>query len=151
VIPIATLVVLYQKNFWFDGGVIGTVAAQEGVGPRGLPIMMAGSLVAVLLFSVGLMRCWHRISAMRLVRRPTLFLIVCFMVLVVAGESPITAGEPRVLIWSVTLAFVPYLRFLAYALGDLGTGQQAPTSHFLGLFHPFWANSPVPFGKGVTY
>src|SRR5581483_679812 len=52
VIPIATLVVLYQKNFWFDGGVIGTVAAQEGVGPRGLPIMMAGSLVAVLLFSV---------------------------------------------------------------------------------------------------
>jgi D-alanyl-lipoteichoic acid acyltransferase DltB (MBOAT superfamily) len=73
------------------------------------------------------------------------------MVLVGAGQSPITAGEPRVLIWSLTLAFVPYLWFLAYALGDLGTGQQAPSSHFLGVLHPFWANSPVPFGKGVTY
>jgi hypothetical protein len=76
---------------------------------------------------------------------------VCFMVLVLLAESPIAEGEPRVLLWSLTLAFLPYLWFLAYALADLAGGQQAPTAHFLGVFHPFWSNSPVPFGKGVSY
>ena len=131
---------------------IATVAAQEGVGPPlGLPLVMAGSLVTILLFSICVMRFWHRISAIRCLRRPTLSLIVCCMVLVLLAESPITEGEPRVLLWSLTLAFLPYFWFLAYALGDLAAGQQAPTAHFLGVFHPFWSNSPVPFGKGVSY
>lgn len=151
VIPVATLVVLYQKSFWFDESVVATVAAQEGVGARlGLP-MMAGSLLAVLLFAVCLITFWPRISAFRPLRRPTLFLIACFMILVIAGQSPISGGVPRVLLWSLTLAFLPYLWFLAYALGDVAAGQRAPTAQFLGVFHPFWANSPVPFGKGVTY
>lgn len=152
VIPVATLIVLYQRNFWLSEGVVATVAAQEGRGPYpGLPFVMAGSLAAVLLFSVFVMKFWGRISAIRLLRRPTLTLMVCFMVLVLAAESPIAGGDARVLLWALTLAFVPYLWFLAYALGDIAAGQQAPTAQFLGVFHPFWSNSPVPFGKGVTY
>jgi hypothetical protein len=152
VIPLATLVVLYLKNFCISDDLVATVASQEGIADRlSIPMVMAGSLGLVLLFSVCLVKFWREISSIRFLRRPTLFLISCFMILVLTAESPVTGGALRVLLWSLTMAFLPYLWFLAYALGDIAAGHRAPASHFLGVFHPFWSNSPVPFGKSVAY
>ena len=86
-----------------------------------------------------------------LARSTALALIAGFIALVIAAQSPIAAGVPRVLLWSFLMTLVPYLWFLAYALADTGTLNRTAFWQHLGVFHPFWGASLTPFGKGLSY
>jgi hypothetical protein len=151
-IPLATLLMLYQSGFFVETGVLARVADQEGVASQiNQPVLLVGMLVLVFLLCSGLLQFWHRIIAIPPFRRSTLCLIVGFLGLVLVAQSPVVAGMPRVLLWSFLMTFLPYFWFLAYALPDAGTRERAPFWQHLGVFHPFWGSTLTPFGKGLSY
>jgi hypothetical protein len=151
-IPLATLLLLYQNGFWVDVGLVGRVAEQEGVANQiNQPLLFCAMLALVFLLFSCLLAFWHRLVAFPLLRRSTLCLILCFVSLVLLAQSPIVAGVTRVLLWSFLMTSLPYVWFLAYALADAGGREQAPFWQRLGFFHPFWGSTLTPFGKGLSY
>lgn len=151
-IPLATLLLLYQNGFWVDVGLVERVAAQEGVADQiSQTLLHAGMLALFFLLCSGLLIFWHRIVLIPLFRRPTLCLIVLFLGLVLVAQSPVAAGVPRVLLWSFLMTFLPYLWFLAYALAGAGSRERPAFWQHLGVFHPFWGSTLTPFGKGLSY
>jgi hypothetical protein len=151
-IPLATLLMLYQNGFFVETGVVARVADQEGIASGiNQPLLISGMLLLIFLLCSGLLQFWHRIVAIPLFRRSTLCLIAGFLGLVLAAQSPLVAGLPRVLLWSFLMTFLPFFWFLAYALADAATSQRAPFWQHLGVFHPFWGSTLTPFGKGLSY
>jgi hypothetical protein len=151
-IPLATLLLLYQNGFWVDVGLVERVAEQEGVANQISQTMLyAGMLALVFCLFSCLLIFRHRIVALPLFRRSTLCLIVFFLTVVLVAQSPLAAGVPRVLLWSFLMTFLPYLWFLAYALADVGSKQRPAFWQHLGVFHPFWGSTLTPFGKGLSY
>ena len=151
-IPLATVLLLYQNGFWIDTGLVARVAEQEGVtGQIDQPLLFAAMLAVVFVFCVVLLLSWHRLRAVSFFRRSTLWLVLLFLGLVVVAQPPFTSGVQRVLLWSFLMTLLPYFWFLAYALADAATQQAAPFWQRLGVFHPFWGSTLTPFGKSVSY
>jgi hypothetical protein len=151
-IPLATLLLLYRHGFWVDVDLVQRVVEQEGLANQiNQPLLFSGMLALVLVLCSCLLIFWPRIVAIPLFRRSTLCLISGFIALVIAAQSPIAAGVPRVVVWSFLVTFLPYLWFLAYALADVGTLDRTPFWQHLGVFHPFWGSTMTPFGKGLSY
>ena len=151
-IPAATLVLLWKNGFWVDTGLVQRVVEQEGLANQvNQSLLFFGMLALVLALCSCLLVFWPRIVAIPFFRRSTLCLIAGFIALVIAAQSPIAAGVPRVLLWSFLMTLVPYLWFLAYALADTGTLNRTAFWQHLGVFHPFWGASLTPFGKGLSY
>ena len=151
-IPLATLLLLYQNGFWVDVSLVERVAEQEGVGNQiSQALLSAGMLALIFLLYSCLLTFWHRIVVIPLFRRPTLCLIVFFLGLVLVAQSPIAVGVLRVLLWSFLMTFLPYFWFLAYALAGAGNREQPAFWQHLGVFHPFWGSTLTPFGKGLSY
>ena len=151
-IPAATLVLLWKNGFWVDTGLVQRVVEQEGLANQvNQSLLFFGMLALVLALCSCLLVFWPRIVAIPFFRRSTLCLIAGFIVLVIAAQSPIAVGVPRVLLWSFLMTLVPYLWFLAYALADTGTLNRTAFWQHLGVFHPFWGASLTPFGKGLSY
>lgn len=151
-IPLATLLLLYQNGFWVDVGLVARVAEQESVANQiNQPLLFSAMLALVFFLFSCLLAFWHRLVVMPLLRRSTLCLILCFVSLVLLAQSPLVAGVTRVLVWSFLMTSLPYLWFLAYALADAGGREQAPFWQRLGVFHPFWGSTLTPFGKGLSY
>jgi hypothetical protein len=151
-IPLATLLLLFKNGFWVDVSLVQGVIAQEGLASQiNQPLLFAGMLALVAGLCSCLLVFWPRIVAIPFFRRSTLCLIAGFVVLVVAAQSAMAAGMPRVLLWSFLATLLPYLWFLAYALADIVTLQRTAFWQHLGVFHPFWGASLTPFGKGLAY
>jgi hypothetical protein len=151
-IPAATLLLLWKNGFWVDVGLVQRVVEQEGLANQiNQPLLFFGMLALVLVLCSCLLVFWPRIVSIPLFRRSTLCLISGFIALVIAAQSPIAAGMPRVLLWSFLVTLLPYLWFLAYALADTGTLDRTPFWQHLGVFHPFWGSTLTPFGKGLSY
>ena len=151
-IPVATLLLLYRHGFWVDVDLVQRVIEQEGLTSEiSRPLLFSGTLAAVLALCSCLLIFWPRMVAIPLFRRSTLCLISGFIVLVVAAQSSIAAGVPRVVLWSFLMTLLPFLWFLAYALADVGSLVRMPFWQHLGVFHPFWGSTMTPFGKGLSY
>jgi len=107
----------------------------------------------VLLLCIASIHFARRITVIPPLRRSTLCLVVFFLGLVLIAQSSVSAGLPRVFLWAFLMTFVPYIWFLAYAVKDAGatTAERVPAWRYLGFFHPFWASTPTPFGKGLAY
>jgi hypothetical protein len=151
-IPLATLLLMYQNGFWIDVGLVERVAEQEGVANQfSQPLLNAGMLGLVFSLFSCLLIFRHRIVAIPLFRRSTLCLIGFFLGLVLVAQSPVAAGVPRVVLWSFLMTLLPYLWFLAYALADVGGKERPAFWQHLGVFHPFWGSTLTPFGKGLAY
>jgi hypothetical protein len=151
-IPLATLLLLYKNGFWVDVDLVRGVVAQEGLSNQiNQPLLFLGTLALVVVLCSSLLVFWPRIVVIPLFRRSTFCLISGFVALVIAAQSPIAAGMPRVLLWSFLATLLPYLWFLAYALADVGTLGRTRFWQHLGVFHPFWGSTLTPFGKGLSY
>jgi hypothetical protein len=152
VIPLATLLLLCKHGFWVDIELLEHVVEQEGLANQiSQPLLFSETLALVVALCSCLLIFWPRIVAIPLFRRSTLCLISGFIALVIAAQSPMAAGVPRVLLWSFLVTVLPYLWFLAYALADVGTLQRTSFWQHLGVFHPFWGSTLTPFGKGLSY
>jgi hypothetical protein len=151
-IPLATLLLLCKNRFWIDIDLVQRVIEQEGLTNQiNRHLLFPGMLALVLVLCSCLVAYWPRIVVIPLFRRSTLCLIAGFIALVIAAQSPIAAGMPRVLLWSFLATLLPYLWFLAYALADVGAPNRPPFWQHLGVFHPFWGSTLTPFGKGLSY
>ena len=152
-IPLTTLAFLVLHGFWVDVGAIRRIVSQEGLMDRvNVAWLFPGMLPPVFVASWLLIASWPRLAIMPILRRPTLCLIVGLTTLAAIAELPITAGLPRVILWSLLLTAQPYLWFMAYALADArASKRENPAWQRLGVFHPFWGASLTPFGKGKAY
>jgi len=151
-VALATLLFLCRHAFWIDTALIRDIVHQEGLADRiDMGLLLPGVLATVVLAVTGLLTLWPRLAGGALARFPTTVLIAAVFGLAIAAQSPVAAGLPRVLLWSLLLAFQPYLWFLAYALADRHMLTDRPLWQHLGVFHPFWGSSMTPFGKGLSY
>jgi hypothetical protein len=148
-IAVMTWLLLYRSGFWFNAAFIEHLAAQEGVADRITEPLLQSSMLAFtfVLFS-GLLLL--RRGTPRALPRPTLALLTAFLGLVFTTQLPLTAGLPRVLLWSFLMTAQPFLWFMAYALAD-ASKERAPIWQHFGVFHPFWGSTLTPFGKGLAY
>lgn len=151
-IPLATLLLLYANGFWVNTAAVQDVIRQEGLSNRLDAVrLIDGSVLAFAAACSVLMAMWPRLSSLPVLRRPTLCLILLFVMLAVVAQSPVATGLPRALLWSFVLVFQPYLWFLAYALPERDQATRRPVWQHLGVFHPFWGSTATPFGKGLSY
>ncbi|WIW49151.1 hypothetical protein ML401_14005 [Bradyrhizobium sp. 62B] len=145
----ATVLLLYRSGFLIDRAFLERVAVNEGVADRiHQPLLEAVTLLAVFALFAGLLAMQG--SAGTALRRPTLSLVLAFLGLVALTQAEMTAGMPRVLLWSFLMTSQPYLWFLAYGLADAGR-TPSPIWQRLSVFHPFWGSSLTPVGKGLSY
>ncbi|WP_027556965.1 hypothetical protein [Bradyrhizobium sp. Cp5.3] len=148
-ILLATSLLLYRSGFLVDTPLLERLAAQEGVTDRiSQPLLQSAMLTLVFALFSGLLVLQG--NAATALRRPTMCLLLGFLGLVLATQSTLTVGMPRVLLWSFLVTCQPYLWFLAYALADAGK-EQSPVWQKLSVFHPFWGATLTPFGKGLSY
>ena len=151
-IPLATLLLLCKYRFFFNFALLHRVVQQEGLENQVNSFALSSaSLTLVAVLCCSLLILWPRLAVRPAFRRSTFGLITGFLALVVAAQSPIAAGLPRVLLWSFLIAFMPFLWFLAYALADVAGLKRNPFWRHLGVFHPFWGSTLTPFGKGLSY
>jgi hypothetical protein len=148
-IAFGTWLLLYRHGFWFDMAFVERIASQEGVGDR-LNEQMLQPTMLVFVFALFTILLILRHRAASMLPRPTLFLVISFLVLVCATQLTITAGMPRVLIWSFLMTIQPFFWFVGYALADIGK-EGAPIWRHFSVFHPFWGSTLTPFGKGLSY
>jgi hypothetical protein len=148
-IALGTLLLLYRNGFWFDTPFLERLATQEGIADWiGEPLLRSAMLtLALALFSCLLVLRRRSPAALS---RPTLCLLMSFLGLLLATQSTVTAGMPRVLIWSLLMTVQPYLWFLVYALAEVGK-ERAPVWQHFSVFHPLWGSTLTPFGKGLSY
>ena len=108
------------------------------------------SLSVFLLFAWASLRYTRRFKEHFYARRPVLSLLGGVVVLyVVASNMP--AGPWRDAAWAAALCFKGYIWFLAYAILDQRSRERSPDIVQLGVQHPFWGSSNVPFGKGAAF
>lgn len=151
VIPFATLLLLVLGGFLVDIELVTRVASQEGIAGLDPSLLAAGMIAAVFVLCVGALKIYVHLAPLAWFRWPALFLSACFLSLVLLAESPVSAGMPRLLLWSFLAAVLPYLWFLAYALGETVTRGPPSVAQQLGVFHPFWGSTLTPFGKSASY
>jgi hypothetical protein len=148
-IALGTLLLLYRNGFFFDTPLLERLAAQQGY-----PSWISEPLLrsAMLISAVGLFSCllMLRRRASWVLSHPTLVLLVSFLGLLATTQEPVTAGVPRLLIWSLLMTVQPYLWFLIYALAEVGKDDTPVWQHF-SVFHPLWGSTLTPFGKGLSY
>lgn len=84
-------------------------------------------------------------------RRPLLFLLGGFAVLIVlASQTPAGAPYYRPL-WGFILLFTTYVWFIGYSLLDSNAPNHDGFVLQLGTYRPFWGSSNTPFVKGAAY
>ena len=83
-------------------------------------------------------------------RRPVWTLLVVAFVLLFASCGGLLHGMARVLTWSMLVTYCAYVWFLAYALLDQSAKARSGDAVQLGLLHPFWGATTLPYGKGAA-
>jgi len=84
-------------------------------------------------------------------RRPVLFLLVGFSLLIVCGCLTTKFGFVSNLIWKMVSAFAPFLWFIGYALMDRSANIKADSSLEIASLYPLWGSTYIPFPKGAAY
>jgi hypothetical protein len=151
VIPFATWMILYREGFLFSTGLTAIVATREGVeSQNNFRVLHLLIPLAVFLLSAGVIYSARRFRDTFFFRRPIVCLIALFVAMVLVAESSAMHGMQRVILWSFVGTFVRYFWFLGYAVLEVAR-ESPPILAQLGMFHPFWGSTNVPFGKNVTY
>lgn len=117
-----------------------------------LPHKAASFLFATLyvLFAFCSLYYVRRFNSHPYARHPALILI-CTTLMISIGAFYLPLGDTRNQAWTVILIFKGYIWFLAYAIHDQRSRDRSPDLIQLGLFHPFWGSTNVPFGKGAAF
>ena len=84
-------------------------------------------------------------------RRPILFLLVGFTLLILCASVTPHANRYYGLMWALVGTWAAYLWFIAYALTDRTASLQSDGTLELATFHPLWGSTNVPFPKGANY
>ena len=83
-------------------------------------------------------------------RRPVWVLMSLAFALLLASSAGLLHGMARVLTWSMLVTYCAYVWFLAFALLDQSAKARSSDSVQLGMLHPFWGSTTLPYGKGAA-
>jgi hypothetical protein len=112
--------------------------------------------LALLIYGLYLLLAWGTLIYVRqrpdslAARRPILLLILGAFALLFLSSGGLMDGAWRVLIWSFLIIYCAYMWFFAYALIDQSSRTRSSDSMQLGMFHPFWGSTTLPYGKGAA-
>ncbi len=132
------------------GAVIGTLKAtlNFGAGFTLKPVVMD---LAVMALGMMLFWCARRWPQSRFGRRPIVFLLSGFGLLILCASSVPAAGRIGVFLWSAIGAAVTYVWFIAYALTDKSAKPAQEATVELAALRPVWGSTATPFPKGAAY
>jgi hypothetical protein len=83
-------------------------------------------------------------------RRPVLITVTLAFVLLFASCGGWLHGMARVFTWSFLITYCAYMWFLTFALLDQSAKARSGDAVQLGLLHPFWGSTTLPYGKGAA-
>jgi len=83
-------------------------------------------------------------------RRPVWVLMSLAFALLLASCGGLLHGMARVLTWSMLVTYCAYVWFLAFALLDQSAKARSSDAVQLGMLHPFWGSTTLPYGKGAA-
>jgi hypothetical protein len=84
-------------------------------------------------------------------RRPIVFLLSGFTLMIVLGCALSRGTFSYRLVWDSVGVAATYVWFIGYALMDRNADPRTETSLELASFHPLWGSTSTPFPKGATY
>lgn len=92
--------------------------------------------------------CWPK-SAFG--RRPLVFLLSGFSLLIVAAAFVSPDSLSSSVLWALVAAMAGYVWFIAYALSDRNSKPRNDAALELASFRPLWGSTNTPFPKGAAY
>jgi hypothetical protein len=116
------------------------------------PSIRTSILIVLILVLAGLLfQCANWWPRSRYGRRPLLFLLSGFSILIVL-TSRISAAAPYYrALWDFTLLFAAYVWFIGYSLLDRNAANRDSFGLQLGTYRAFWGSTNTPFVKGAAY
>jgi len=120
------------------------------VQPDNVPLVV-GLKLGVVAAGIVLFWCARRWPQSWFGRRPIVFLLSGFSLLIVLA----CAAAPRTLayriMWDLVGVTATYVWFIGYALMDRSAKPRIDTSLELASFRPLWGSTTTPFPKGAAY
>ncbi len=114
------------------------------------PLQMSATLSVIAL---GMLLYWCALywpkSAFG--RRPLIFLLSGFSLLIVAACAARPHSLPSSVLWAFVGAMASYLWFIAYAVTDKSSKPASDSTLELASFRPLWGTTNTPFPKGAAY
>lgn len=113
--------------------------------------LLLGLTLAVIALAMLLYWCSMRWPESRFGKRPVLFLLTGFTLLIVLACSRAPQSFAYSVIWTVVGVVASYLWFIAYALTDRNSKPANELTLELAALRPLWGSTNTPFPKGAAY
>ncbi len=116
----------------------------------GTPLLLSMTLLVIAL---GLLLYWCAMlwSKSAFGRRPVLYLLSSFTLLLAVASWTQPNTTPSLVMWSLVGVVANYIWFIAYALTDRTSRPARDLTLELTAFRPFWGSTNTPFPKGAAY
>ncbi len=114
------------------------------------PLLLALNL-GVITSGILLYWCARRWPKSRFGRRPIVFLLSGFSLLILCGCAATAHSLSHRIIWSLVEAVAAYVWFIGYALMDRNSVPANDLTLELAAFHPLWGSTNTPYPKGAAY
>ncbi len=146
-LPIALITFMPEyRRFVLSVSLIGIVVMQTVSDP-----LLLGLTLAVIALGIFLYWCAMRWPESRFGKRPVLFLLTGFTVLILLARIATPRTWPHLIVWGLVGAVASYLWFIAYALTDRNSNPAKELTLELTAFRPLWGSTNTPFPKGAAY
>jgi hypothetical protein len=113
--------------------------------------LLVGLKLALIASGILLFWCARRWPASWFGRRPMMFLLSGFSLLILLGCAAAPSTLNYKLIWSLVGVAASYVWFIGYALTDRNAKPSTDTSLEIATLRPLWGSSNTPFPKGAAY
>jgi hypothetical protein len=114
------------------------------------PLLLVETLTVVILGML-LYLCAIRWPKSRFGRRPLVFLLTGFSVLIVLACATTQHSRYYLVLWTLVGVVATYVWFIAYAVTDKSSKPASDAPLELASLRPLWGSSNVPFPKGAAY
>lgn len=110
-----------------------------------------GAMLGLFAAMAVVLRVAQRVGRRGPFARPVLWLFGTLGVLAAAGSLPGVTLSAYEAIWAVTAAVAGFMWFICYAVVNATSRQPCSSGSHLGMMHPFWGSTNVPYGKGAAF
>lgn len=140
---------IVSSSNYFNNDIEKVIAQEHVIGLPAWEISLWTYLVFILLAWLSLVYV-RRHPQQWVARRPVWALLGLALALLIASSGGLLHGMARVWVWSFLVTYCAYIWFLAFALLDQSAKARSPDTVQLGMFHPFWGATTLPYGKGAA-
>lgn len=116
----------------------------------GNPAIILESAV-VIAVGMALYWCAMRWPASLFGRRPVVFLLSGFSLLIVIACETNSPSASSTMLWALVGVSASYVWFIAYAVTDRSSNPAKDSALELATFRPLWGTTNTPFPKGAAY